>query len=151
MSNHKRNIDAVGKIYTLSDRDGNVFYVGCTILSIEYRLQCHISQAMSKKLRLQVNTKKIQRIRDLNFDIVATIVEIVKIDGSKVPSPKKYLKPFELKWIKKYLNDGCDLCNTAQDMGISRREPLKKEIVGQTFIPRGKRIEISNRLKTSEA
>lgn len=95
------------KIYTLSDYDGIVFYVGCTSRSLEQRLTGHILQA-KKALHFD---KKCLKIRKCGFKIFINEIDSVYITGSrpKFALPDAYKK--EKEWIARYFLEGHPLTN----------------------------------------
>lgn len=125
------------KIYTLSDKNGNVFYVGCTTKPVAFRLSAHIAEA--RKWKISSNKIKGQKIAGLNFEIIATVVDVKWFTYCypKIHTWNK-VKDWEKGWIKKYMDLGYNLCN---------REARKKvatayapEFVGQTFTTKGDKI-----------
>lgn len=119
-----------GKVYTLSDKSGNVFYVGCTTGAMNARLSGHISEARANYTNSNKTKNKI--IADSNFDIVATIVEIKWLTWMFRDIYRcQTLKKLERQYIKKYLDLGYDLCNRE----AKRKEKLldTPEFIGQTF------------------
>jgi len=103
-------IGVYGKIYTLADEQGNVFYIGSTTFPLEHRLAGHISEAKCSKLR--GNKRKIAHIRSLGFKVVATVIDMKWISGTD-SKRFKYgeIKELEMKWISKYRQLGYELLN----------------------------------------
>lgn len=98
------------KIYTLSGRDKRVFYVGCTILEVEERLKQHITEAKY----YEGFTKMPQRsrvIRENEFDITASIVDIIQITAESGKEAKQKAEVFEIEWIRKFQDEGIVLAN----------------------------------------
>lgn len=126
-----------GKIYTLSDKAGNVFYVGCTMATMRNRMAAHITQA--KRNRHGTNRRKNEIIAGLNFEIVATIVDLIWITANchKLFTNYKF-KEAEKKWIKKYSSLGYDLCN--REVIKKKENMITHEYVGQTFISKDDKI-----------
>lgn len=99
-------------IYTLSDKDGNVFYVGATIQYIEHRFSIHISQAKRCQKGLAKPNRKDNKIISLNFDVFCNVVKSGLLPQNlSVNGLKYYILPIEYKYIKKYMNKGCILYN----------------------------------------
>ena len=102
-----------GTIYTLSTKDGNVFYVGCTIRSIEERFADHIIEA---KENCRGNVRKNTVIRDANFDIVITPTETKWATGIYSGIGMSELRKIERKWLYHFEDSGHKLCNREIDM-----------------------------------
>jgi hypothetical protein len=120
---------AYGKIYSLSDINGNVFYIGCTVLPLEKRLSQHVSEA--KANRKGTNQTKNKIISDSGFEITATILEIKYVTARKAITAQKSLCNVEKQWIEKYIALGYDLCN--RDHKRRKETTNVKEHVGQSF------------------
>lgn len=120
---------AYGKVYSLSDRNGNVFYVGCTVMPMEKRLLQHISEA--KANRKHSNRAKNKIISDSNFEITATILDIKYVTGRYARNAQRQLCNTEKSWIEKYVSLGYDLCN--RDHKRRKERTNVKEHIGQSF------------------
>lgn len=117
------------KVYTLSDNNGNVFYVGCTVLDMVTRFRGHLSEA--KNCTSAYNVKS-SHIRSLNYKVIATIVEIKWVTGTCATHAQKKLLKDENKWIKTYINLGYKLLNReAKDKVVFK---TTEEFLGQTFV-----------------
>lgn len=130
------------KIYTLSDLKGNVFYVGSTSHSLEKRLSAHLAEArLNKRCG---NKKKNEKIRSLNFQIEAKVIDIKYVAGSKQAAARGKSNDLEGEWIKKYVELGYDLCNKIR-MTYNFVTACQKPFIGQTIITKavGNKIEIS--------
>jgi hypothetical protein len=101
---------AYAKIYTLSDENDNVFYVGSTVKRLETRLAQHISNA--KRNKKYGNKRKDDIIRKLNYKIMATIVDMLWVTAQREKDLKHKADSLERKWIQKYASLGYDLCNS---------------------------------------
>ena len=121
-----------GKVYTLSDKEGNVFYVGATILPIPDRLRQHIGNAKATWKRRRPNAKN-ERIASLNYDIVATIIHVEWVTGRNIQEIKRKLEVVERRYIAEYLNMGVGLLNVLSQSGYRSLNPAKVEEVGQVF------------------
>lgn len=99
---------ACGKIYTLSDEGGNVFYVGCTTRPIITRYSAHINCA---KYGRKWNKEKSDIIRSLNYKVNLSIVQAIWIIGRNRREATRTLLALEKKWIEHYLNAGHKLTN----------------------------------------
>lgn len=122
---------AFAKIYTLSDKDGNVFYVGCTTKSITLRLAQHISEAKCNKS--YANSKKNAAIRDIDYCVVAQIVDMRWVTGNKSNMLTKGARDLEKNWILKFHGMGYDLCNRFILRGVVKKPKSINETVGQIF------------------
>lgn len=126
---------AYAKVYTLSDENGNVFYVGCTLQKMETRIGGHIYEACGNKP--STNQKKNSVIRSLNYKVVVKIVDILWITAStrKSAARQREIKVLEAEWILKFYNLGYDLCNKR---GIPKfclpAKEFKPEFIGQSFL-----------------
>jgi GIY-YIG catalytic domain len=129
-----------GKVYTLADKSGNVFYVGCTTMTVEQRLCQHISEA--KRNSKGTNTRKNLIISKLNYEIVATIVDMVWLTSSRSRLSGQRINKIEKKWIEKYVALGYELCN--RDVYKKRQLASKKEFVGQVYSTKGDKIIIQS-------
>ena len=109
MNSYRAFDEVEGKIYTLADKNGNVFYVGCTISSVESRLYYHLCEA--RQDYHWSNRRKVKIIQDLNFEVVATVVHTKMLKGEYYWDVKKELEEIELEWIKKYILLGHNLTN----------------------------------------
>lgn len=91
-------------IYTLSDLDGNIFYVGCTERKLSERLSAHISEA--KKGR--GNKEKNRIIVELEFKVVIT-----EIDSCPLRNRTDLMRANrrEEQWIVRFRENGHTLCN----------------------------------------
>lgn len=104
------------KVYSLADKKGNVFYVGYTSKSLEYRLSQHVNGSRPYQIEIEKPghlkiSAKAEHIRKLNFKVVATVIDIAWVasqHGYVIPSIGRRL---EKKWIQKYLDLGYALTN----------------------------------------
>lgn len=115
------------KIYTLSGSDKVVFYVGCTIVEIEERLRQHITEAKY----YEGFTKMPQRsrvIRENNFEIFATIVDVISISAMDSKEAKHKAEHFETEWIRKFQDKGVVLANKRNVL----RKGKRPQFVGKT-------------------
>lgn len=115
-------------IYTLSDTTGNVFYVGCTTQNIETRLSGHISEAKKGFYRFGPKGKM---IRGLNFNVVATVVHIEKINKVSPVKVREDAKLIEAGWIAKYISLGFELVNKE---GRVKAATERENYIGKTVI-----------------
>lgn len=98
---------AWAKIYTLSDSEGNVFYVGCTTQSLSGRLARHISNSKNK----YTNSRKAQHIRSLNYNVKMNVVDMKWVTYSKSYYLASFARSLEKKWIQHFSDLGCGLTN----------------------------------------
>lgn len=127
--NYSNFFGAYAKVYTLSDKDGDVFYVGCTVHELEKRVAAHISEARSGK----GNKRKAARIVQADLEVYATIVEIKWVTERSAVDALMKMASIEKKWISKYMDLGYNLCNKEAHRGKnSKRQPLE-EYVGMTI------------------
>lgn len=99
------------KVYTLTGKDDKVFYVGCTINDVEKRLYQHIVEAKKFVGWNKMPLKNYAIIMN-DFEVFATVVEIIKIDAVDGKEAKFKAEEFEKKWIIEFQNAGVDLCNS---------------------------------------
>lgn len=134
---------AYAKVYTMSDDKGNVFYVGCTVKSVENRTAQHISEARTGAA--YSNKKKNEIIKSLNFKIVVKIVDMLWVTGSKAQKTMSQTNELENMWIIKFHNLGYELCNRRRIKNAFPKIKPNPEFIGQTFITKAnkkKEIEI---------
>jgi len=96
---------AFAKIYTLSSSDGEIFYVGCTIKSLETRLRAHLSSAKKG------DDARRLKIRELNFNISIKAVDILWVTSRNAYQALAKAFPLERKWIQKLSDLGHPLVN----------------------------------------
>lgn len=97
------------KIYTLTDFDNNVFYVGCTTVGLKQRLQQHLSSCNSYDS--WSNSLKVQKIRSLNFRVRINELETVVVFATNRRCASRKAEVYERRWIKKFEGMGIELCN----------------------------------------
>lgn len=97
------------RIYALTDNDDNVFYVGCTLKSLNNRLIQHISA--TKTHDGWANSRKNQKIRSLNYQVKIKELESFAVVGKEKREAQRNAAAFENKWINKFLKDGVELTN----------------------------------------
>lgn len=97
----------IAKIYTLSDYKGNVFYVGCTIQKLQYRLYAHLYCAKNGTH----NKAKAALIKSLDYKIIIKEVDRVEVTGKNGWSMKFDARVLEREWVKKYIDMGHKLTN----------------------------------------
>lgn len=106
-------------IYTLSDVEGNIFYVGATMGVAEKRLKDHISEALRD---MGSNKSKNEIIRSLNYQVKVTCTEQV--------NSKEEMRKKEKQWIDSFSRLGHKLCNKhSKTFDLSK---LKEENVHTT-------------------
>jgi hypothetical protein len=118
------------KIYTLSDENGNVFYVGSTTTRLEIRLANHITVA--KKNKSSGNKRKDAHIRKLNYKITATIVDMIWVTADRKKDLTHKADKIEKQWIDKYLSLGYALLNGRQVVPKKVIDP-EPEYIGKTI------------------
>lgn len=89
-----------GTIYCLKDLQGNIFYVGCTTLPLEKRVQMHIQEAKYDYYR-----PKSKKIAELDYKIDAEVLY------AGYYTDKGDLLKDEKKYIIKFLESGSRLLN----------------------------------------
>jgi hypothetical protein len=119
---------AYSKIYTLSDKNGNVFYVGCTVRNAEIRFKQHINEAKAGYLK----SRKLKRIQELNYEVVMTIVDMFWITGYDHMDLVHRSQRKELEWINKYRELGYELTN-GRIKKFTKEKQESKNHIGQTF------------------
>lgn len=97
----------IAKIYALSDNNGSVFYIGCTIKSLDERKGGHIRDAKYNN----GNKKKNEIIRSLNYDFIITQIDQKYVTARWSNDTVSQSLPLERYWIAKYEEMGADLCN----------------------------------------
>jgi hypothetical protein len=108
--------------YSLSDINGNVFYVGVTTMKLKTRLAAHLAEA---KRSQQGNRKKCEIIRNLNFEILINLLEQREIE---------YLwrgRDVEAKWILFFLEKGVDLSNCNREKKVFKLSTDYNKIVNR--------------------
>lgn len=103
---------AIARIYILSDMDGNVFYVGCTIQPLFVRLKMHLCEA--KINHSFTNKAKNKKIQLLDFKVLITEVDRMEVSGYEGYQMTNKAKDLELSWVKKYKSMGCQLTNSKE-------------------------------------
>lgn len=126
---HTKLSIAFGKVYSLADLEGNVFYVGSTTGDMYSRLSQHLSQARSKFTKDK--TEKSKRIKSLNFKVVAKIIQLQWLIPYSPIYNVKSLARLEKKWIIKFFSLGYELCNKD---GQPRKNLVETSVyVGKVF------------------
>jgi hypothetical protein len=137
-----------GVVYTLSDSNGNVFYVGKTSLPIHIRLQAHISEtrcALAKcKKRSHYNlTLKCQKIVELDFNIQCEVIDVVRIECKTLYEARKKFCKIERKHMKALPDKGCKLTNKEANRVIKLTEDWEKVGYKISSIREPNRIDIN--------
>ena len=109
MRNFSTFFGAFAKIYTLSDENGIVFYVGCTVRELGERLKSHLSEANSN--RPYANKIKNEKIRSLDFQVVITEVDRMWVTGIKPQWAISKATDLEHEWIWHFRGLGYKLAN----------------------------------------
>jgi hypothetical protein len=108
---------AYAKIYTLSTTDGNIFYVGCTIQDLSTRFYAHLQEA--KENSKYTNQRKGEKIRQADFKVTATIVDLIWVTGECSRSALSRARVREREWISKYRDLGYELTNGRARVNVS--------------------------------
>lgn len=116
---HSSFVCGYAKIYTLADKNGNVFYVGATIQDLEMRLRMHIWE--TKNISSQYLSEKQLMIKELNYEVVATIVDKIYVTGTHFVNAIVKARHKEIEWINKFRSMGHKITN------IQRRTKYKTE------------------------
>lgn len=132
---------AFAKVYTLSDKSGNVFYVGCTTNRVELRIASHISEARTDK---GANKKKNEKIRLLKYEVVVRIVDIKWVTGEKRGAAFSKMRGLEKQWTMKFHRLGYDLCNLDIQRHVIVKPKENPEFIGQTFITKKHQGQVTN-------
>jgi hypothetical protein len=132
---------AQAKIYSLADKQGNVFYIGTTNVRMETRLAQHISAA--KNDNKYSNRRKNDIIRKLNYEIVCTIIDMMWITAEDKYSLKVGANKLEKQWIKKYTDLGYQLCNGRLPV-VKKSTTLGAEFIGKTLTTMAKQNNKDN-------
>lgn len=109
MARRREYHESYAVIYVLTDLNGNVFYVGCTIKPLEFRLKLHLSDA--KANRRFTNKVKNEKIRSLDYKVLIKEVDRILGGGYKGYQINSAGRKLEMDWILKYHNSGCQLTN----------------------------------------
>lgn len=123
------------KIYSLADQEGNVFYVGCTILSVEERIRTHVTRING----LQTITSAADlHMKSLDFKMIATILDKKWVTGktSKIAVRKAF--DLENEWIIKLRALGHPIKNKHPFEKLF--EIKKPEVIGQIYSVSKKQI-----------
>lgn len=100
---------AIAKIYTLTDENDNVFYVGCTIGSLETRLYDHIQGACNTKT--VSNSLKSKKIRELGFKVKIVAVDYMAVEAGNSWDATRKAADLENDWSLKFMMEGIELTN----------------------------------------
>lgn len=127
MSKPHKPFEGFAKVYTLSDENGNVFYVGCTTRDIKLRLACHITEA---KMNTVGNAIKNAFIRSLDYKVLVTLIEEKFVTGGKAYDAVHRAKDLEYKWMLEFINRGCVLCNNSKEIAFAKKyQKLNSETI----------------------
>lgn len=100
---------AYAEIYTLSDSNYNVFYVGCTLNGVRKRLMSHIAEA--KKNSPNSNKRKNKIIRSLDYKVTIQTIAVEYVTGTCLKEAASKARLVESRWIQRYISSGFRLCN----------------------------------------
>lgn len=114
------------KVYSLSDKHGNVFYIGLTGHPIEKRLLAHIAETKSCKIK---GSKKIEKIKSLNYEVYISIIEMVWTTGRTHREAVAKIRSLESQTIQTYKSLGYELTNRTKEVGLPKL--LAEEYKGQ--------------------
>lgn len=95
-------------VYTLSDIEGNIFYVGCSS-DLKKRLKAHITEA--KGDHCYTNRKKNAKIRSLNYQILIKEIDRLEAKNYQINLAKYEGRDIEYKRIVEYHRMGFNLVN----------------------------------------
>ncbi len=118
-----------GIVYSLSDKNGNVFYVGCTIQPLQKRVTAHINEAAN----CENIDKKSCIIRANDGKVSAAVLERKWVTGINGKAAQLRLLNIENYWVKKVESLGYVLCNK---VGITKDHDIinpmlnNKEVIG---------------------
>lgn len=93
-------------VYSLSDMNGNIFYVGATTGPIDKRKKEHVREAKYSDKR-----KKDKMIRQLDYKFNINLVERKAITSRSSERAFKTISVIEKYWIRKYISNGINLTN----------------------------------------
>lgn len=105
------------KIYSLSDKNKNIFYIGCTTRSLHARLRDHQYTASSNSLG---NVRKANKIHELDGMVFINLIEkhyAVALDWWQAQNRFLHREQY---WIKKHIEMGCLLFNKEAIKGNER-------------------------------
>lgn len=110
------------QVYTLSDMQDNVFYIGVTMHEdVDIRFRSHISSAVMQR---RVSEKeKNDKIVSLNFQIKINVIERVWVVADDNSIRRNDWSKYDLPWIEWYKRWGCILVN----------KPAKSAVVTKRF------------------
>lgn len=112
----------IARVYMLSDFEGNVFYIGCTIQPLSVRLKMHLQEA--KTNRVFTNKDKNKKIKELDFKVLVTELEKVEVSGYKGYQMNGRARDVEMKWLIHYHNTGSLLTNKRELRFLIKRNKL---------------------------
>lgn len=101
---------AVGRVYTLADLNGVVFYVGCTILPMYKRIAQHISTAKRDARRI-IKSEKSKIIIANGFNVIVQVQLTAWTTGKNASEAQSKLVVIEDFVIDLFAEVGCPLCN----------------------------------------
>lgn len=117
---------AFATVYSLSDENGKVFYIGATIMTLDIRLSQHLINAA----RWDGNRKKNAAIRSLNNKVLINELERVWVTGNKPKSAIYKALPTEIKWIKYFSDKGHEMLNVR---GHSKQTTVREQIIAESL------------------
>lgn len=98
-------------VYSLSDKNGDVFYIGQTF-KLKQRIYQHISEAKRSAKNKVINAlEKDAKIINSNFNINYAVVKSVDCSHLSKEEAKRKMVELEEMYIKKYIKLGHKLCN----------------------------------------
>ena len=98
---------ANGIVYALYDNDDKVYYIGCTLGTIENRVAGHVADAKANRSNKERNAV----IQSQKFEVVARIISRHWVTGLFQSMAYRKLTHFEDKCIEDHLELGYPLCN----------------------------------------
>ncbi len=96
------------KMYSLSDKHGHIFYIGCTTSPLKVRLSCHLSVSGRS---VRSNIWKANKIEQLDNYVTINLIEEYYATGQTAWHAKRSFLKREQYWINKHIEMGCTLFN----------------------------------------
>lgn len=129
----------LGSVYSLSDLDGNIFYIGATTISVKKRFGHHISVAKSlaKGKKSRSCTQSALKIIKLDFNVECKILSTKTYDAVSKKEALENLNKDEMDHIKQAKAAGHKLVNV-HGLVLSN---IKTEVPGQVFTHRNTKLK----------
>lgn len=97
------------RIYALADFSGNVFYIGATTVKLWQRKFQHVQT--SKPFTQFSRSPRAKKIRELDYKIKIIELDVAGCFGVDRREAQINAQGIEMKWIKRFLDEGVELVN----------------------------------------